>query len=122
MSAAGVALACESPVPQLSAARETVLSLAVREAVTNIVRHAHATHCRMVFATTSDGYQSLLVEDNGDQPLRGEGNGLRGMRERVHALGGRFSIRSAAGTSLLLELPLAGPPETAAAGSCGSST
>jgi two-component system, NarL family, sensor histidine kinase DesK len=117
LNAAGVALACESPIPKLSAAEETVLSLAVREAVTNIVRHARAMHCRMRFETTADGFHSLLVEDDGmgysptaQAGLGREGNGLRGMRERVQSLGGRFSISSgqgvvAPGTTLVIELP-----------------
>jgi two-component system sensor histidine kinase DesK len=107
LQAAGVALACESRPPQLTAAEETVLCLAVREAVTNIVRHAHATQCRMRFATTDDHYHSLAVEDDGTHPVQQEGNGLRGMRERVQALGGRFSISNERGTTLLIELPIA---------------
>ena len=95
----------------LSATEETVLSLAVREAVTNIVRHAGATTCLMRLSVTSDGFHSLLVEDDGhrvvDSPR--EGNGLRGMRERVQSLGGRFRIGSGGaslpGTALLIELP-----------------
>jgi two-component system sensor histidine kinase DesK len=105
LSAAGVALACESPLPVLSAAQETVVCLAVREAVTNIVRHAHATHCRMRFATTGDNYCSLVIEDDGTHLLLMEGNGLRGMRERVEEMGGRFAIDNKMGTRLLIELP-----------------
>jgi two-component system sensor histidine kinase DesK len=107
LQAAGVALACESTLPKLTAAEETVLCLALREAVTNIVRHARATHCRMRFATTEDRYHSALIEDNGTHPVQQEGNGLRGMRERVQALGGRFSISTDHGTTLLIELPIA---------------
>jgi two-component system, NarL family, sensor histidine kinase DesK len=107
LQAAGVALACESPVPQLNAAEETVLCLAVREAVTNIVRHANATHCRVRFATSGDGYHSLLITDDGNPPNLQEGNGLRGMRERVQSLGGRLSITTDPGVSLLIELPKA---------------
>jgi two-component system sensor histidine kinase DesK len=105
LQAAGVALACESPLPQLHAAEETVLCLAVREAVTNIVRHAQATHCRMRFTTSSDGYHSLLITDDGPHPKLHEGNGLRGMRERVQSLGGRLSITTDPGVTLLIELP-----------------
>jgi len=105
LSAAGVALACDSPIPRLSAAEETVLALALREAVTNIVRHAHATACTLRFAVTQDGYHSLLVEDNGPNPIQREGNGLRGMRERVLSVGGRLSISNHNGTALLIELP-----------------
>jgi len=112
LSAAGVALACESALPKLTAAEETVLCLAVREAVTNIVRHADATHCRLSFATTKENYQSMLVEDDGTHPIQQEGNGLRGMRERVEALGGRFSISNHQGTALLIELPVASRRDT----------
>ena len=105
LAAAGVSLACESTLPVLDAAQETVVCLAVREAVTNIVRHARATHCRMRFATTSENYCSLAIEDDGMHPMLQEGNGLRGMRERVEAMGGRFTIDNKLGTRLLIELP-----------------
>jgi two-component system sensor histidine kinase DesK len=109
LQAAGIALACESPLPQLHAAEETVLCLAVREAVTNIVRHAQATHCRMRFTTSVDGYHSLLITDDGVHPKLQEGNGLRGMRERVQSLGGRLSITTDPGVTLLIELPQSAP-------------
>jgi two-component system, NarL family, sensor histidine kinase DesK len=108
LSAADVALSCESTLPKLTAAEETVLCLTVREAVTNIVRHARAKHCRMSFATTKDNYLSLLIEDDGTHAVLREGNGLRGMRERVQSMGGRFSISAHEGTTLLIELPVAG--------------
>jgi two-component system sensor histidine kinase DesK len=118
LQSAGVTLACESPLPQLRAAEETVLCLAVREAVTNIVRHAQATHCRMRFTTSSDGFHSLLITDDGAHPKLQEGNGLRGMRERVQSLGGRLSITTDPGVSLLIELPQTTPRQLAAP--CGT--
>jgi len=89
----------------LSAAEETVLALALREAVTNIVRHARATQCRLTLVT-QDGRRKLRVEDDGQHPLAHEGNGLRGMRERVESLGGTLSLQRDHGTHLLIELPL----------------
>lgn len=114
LNAADVALSCESTLPKVTAAEETVLCLTVREAVTNIVRHAGAKHCRMRFTTTKDNYLSLLVEDDGTHAVLHEGNGLRGMRERVQAMGGRFSIDTHEGTALLIELPVARRPAAAA--------
>ena len=105
LQSAGVALSCESPVPQLNATEETALCLTVREAVTNIVRHAKATQCRIRFARSEDGYHSLLITDDGAQPKIREGNGLRGMRERVQALGGRLSVTTSPGVTILIELP-----------------
>ena len=114
LDAAGVRLVCRETPPSLRAREETVLSLIVREAVTNIVRHAHATECTMEFDMTADGFALLQVADNGQTAAEGkapirEGDGLRGMRERVQELGGRFRIESgvafAAGTRLVIELP-----------------
>ena len=111
LDAAGVILTSDSEPPKLQAREETVLSLAVREAVTNIVRHAHATACTMRFSTTSDGFCSLEVSDNGTHEIVREGNGLRGMRERVQELGGRFWIEVEGGTKLVIEVPFEGQLE-----------
>src|SRR5271170_6672856 len=105
LQSAGVALSCESPLPQLNASQETVLCLTLREAVTNIVRHAKATQCRIRFTRSEDGFHSLLIADDGAQSRVREGNGLRGMRERVQALDGRLSISYNPGVNLLIELP-----------------
>ena len=113
LNAAGVTLHCDIPAAELAftATEETVLSLAVREAVTNIVRHASAATCTLIFTTQPDGSRLLLVEDDGSskqQPR--EGNGLRGMRERVQALGGQLSIGSGSlcGMALRIEIPSPG--------------
>jgi two-component system sensor histidine kinase DesK len=107
LDAAGVSLRCDTMPPTLKAREETALSLAVREAVTNIVRHAQATECTLRFAVAVDGFTTLEVEDNGAKTVEREGNGLRGMRARVEELGGRFRIERAAvqGTRLVIELP-----------------
>jgi two-component system sensor histidine kinase DesK len=108
LDAAGVTLIAESAPAQtaaLSAAEETVLALALREAVTNIVRHARATTCTLRFVAEGN-QRRLLVEDNGQSCELREGNGLRGMRERVESIGGRLSFEHDQGTRLLIALPL----------------
>jgi two-component system sensor histidine kinase DesK len=109
LDVAGVTLVAElSPegAPQLSAAEETVLALALREAVTNIVRHARARTCRLRFVLEG-GRRRLLVEDDGQHAVMREGNGLRGMRERIESIGGTLSLDRDTGTRLLIELPAA---------------
>lgn len=59
----------------------------LREATTNVLRHAHASRCRFTFASTR-----MTIEDDGDGMHGREGNGVRGMRERVSAAGGRLSV------------------------------
>jgi two-component system sensor histidine kinase DesK len=110
LQSAGVVLSCESPIPQLNAAEETVLCLAVREAITNIVRHAQAAHCRMAFTTSDDGFYTLLITDDGGRAKLQEGNGLRGMRERIQSLGGRLSVTADPGVTLRIELPPSSTP------------
>lgn len=104
LGAAGVMLECTSTAPKLLPAQETVLSLIVREAVTNIVRHAHASHCRIAIERNA-GRTMLLIQDNGRGGIQQEGSGLRGMRERVESLGGILHIVSEEGTRLVIEVP-----------------
>lgn len=104
LDAAGVSLDCQAQGTRLQAAEESVLSLVLREAVTNILRHAGATSCRLEVAT--EGHRTVLrVEDNGRGDIKREGNGLRGMRERVEALGGQLEIDSRQGTRLIVAIP-----------------
>ena len=104
LDAAGVTLVCEEKPPVLNPAVESVISLVVREAVTNIVRHAHASRCSMHFSA-QNGHTSLIVEDDGRGGVRVEGNGLRGMRERIEALGGHFQVDGSRGTRLTIQVP-----------------
>ena len=77
----------------------------VREAVTNIVRHAGARHCRV--ALDRDGGELRLeIADDGRGAAAVEGNGIRGMRERVEALGGSLRLEDRGGMTLKIVLPL----------------
>ena len=106
LATAGVTLHTQGDLQptSLTAADETVLALALREAVTNIVRHAQATECHLSLLGSNRRHR-LSVHDNGQHPATREGNGLRGMRERVESLGGQLSLGRENGTHLLIELP-----------------
>ena len=75
---------------------EAVLAWCLREAVTNVIRHSRARHCRIRLAGHL-GELSLEVTDDGhgfaDQDRgHSRGSGLRGMSERLSAIGGRLSL------------------------------
>ncbi|WP_231386917.1 sensor histidine kinase [Nocardia sp. BMG111209] len=69
--------------------RGIVLGWVLREAVTNVVRHSRARHCR-VRATPS--YIEIVDDGKGLDPDASFGSGLRGLRERVRAAGGTFAL------------------------------
>jgi signal transduction histidine kinase len=79
----------------------------VAEALTNVVKHAHATQAT-VRASVDDGVLTLEVHDDGVGGADPEGHGLVGIADRVDALGGRLLIESAdrGGTLLAARLPL----------------
>lgn len=105
LQAAGVDLDSQTePVP-LTAEQETVLALGLREAVTNVVRHARARSCRVRLGRAGQ-WALLEIHDDGRGGLLAEGLGLLGMRERLQALGGTLERSSAEGTRLRLTLPL----------------
>lgn len=97
-------------LPPLSAALEVALYRVTQEALTNVVRHAHATHCNMHLVL--DEQASLLrldIQDDGCglPTMRKVGVGLVSMRERAEELGGTWLIEpsAAGGTHILMQLP-----------------
>lgn len=102
----GVAWQAHAP-PPLPPAVDTALSLVLREAATNIARHADATTARLQFVVAGDVVQ-MIVSDDGRGVGNRRGNGLTGMRERVESLDGVLSIDGGKGigTQLTISVPL----------------
>lgn len=92
----------------LPAAVEFALAMTVREAATNIQRHARARRAQVRFGVEA-GEAVLRVEDDGRGGALVPGTGLSGMRERVEALRGRLRVDASAGqgTRIEVRVPLA---------------
>jgi len=106
LETAGVSVQLEAATTlQIPAMQESVLSLAVREGVTNVVRHARASSCRLRLEQQNASCR-LEIADDGQGFVNVEGNGLRGMRERVEMLGGTLERNNKSGTMLVITLPL----------------
>jgi signal transduction histidine kinase len=90
---------------------ETALYRIAQEALTNVVKHARASHVSLVLQRRP-GAISAVIEDDGagfdPSSLDDQGLGLVGMRERLALLDGRLEIESSpnAGTTLVVEVPL----------------
>ena len=93
--------------PALPAPVGQGLALILREAVTNIARHARASRAQISYACAGDAVE-LSVVDNGAGGIAADGNGLSGMRERVGALGGTLRVESpqGRGTRLTVRIPV----------------
>jgi PAS domain S-box-containing protein len=93
---------------------EITLFRIAQEALTNVAKHAHARRVQIEL-DQADGHCLMTISDDGvgidagsaaaarDRP----GLGMVNMRERTQAVGGRFSVRSAAGggTQIAIEVP-----------------
>jgi signal transduction histidine kinase len=95
------------PAERFPAEIESSAYVIVAEALTNVVKHAHAGRAE-VRASVADGLLRVEVRDDGLGGTDPEGHGLVGMADRVTALGGRLDIESPAdgGTLLAATLPV----------------
>jgi two-component system, NarL family, sensor histidine kinase DesK len=103
--AAGIDATIEARPIILAPAQETALSLALREAATNVIRHSGAKQCHIRFYA-KDASVLMEVHDDGTGSNAPFGNGLNGMRERIQALGGALMRESDHGTRLTISVPL----------------
>ncbi len=109
LGAAGIAYWVDAAPGGLPAAPEAVLAWAVREGVTNVIRHSRATQC-VIRLTRDDEGAGVEVADDGQGAAAdaSPGSGLRGLVERVAAQGGDFAAgpEPAGGYRLRVRLPL----------------
>ncbi|CAM3506133.1 sensor histidine kinase [Nocardioides zeicaulis] len=88
---AGIATRVQGGVADTDPRHRALLAWVLRESVTNVVRHSGATTVVIEL-----GAQGIAVTDDGCGRGGPEGNGLRGMRERVSGAGGRLAVVDAA--------------------------
>ena len=110
-------LAGRAPVPvrlavprqRLPAIIETAVYFLCSEALTNVGKYAHASRIDVAVRADADLVTVLIADDGVGGADPSAGSGLRGMADRVEALGGRFLVDSPAGrgTRLLAEIPAA---------------
>jgi len=111
-------LTAHSPVPvvlddrlegRLPSAHETALYFVAAEALTNVAKYAGASTATVTLRS-DDGWAEISIVDDGVGGARAEqGSGLRGLADRVEALGGRLAVASppGEGTTVSARLPMA---------------
>lgn len=86
---------------------ENVLSMCLKEAVTNVVKHSEANECEVAFIQTEDEVV-IVVHDNGVgmKEQQSVSSGLKGMRERLEFVNGSLHIEEDRGTKLTIRMPI----------------
>lgn len=118
LRAAGIDLAWEAadaPDPALERPHAVHLYRIVREAISNVIRHAHATRLRVRVRCAGPTLQLELTDDGGGTlDAARPGSGMKAMRERAAQIAGeiRWTPGTEGGTKVLLSMPLSGPLES----------
>lgn len=88
---------------------ENVMSMCLKEAVTNVVKHSYASACYITFEQLPEEFSIRIQDDGIGIPSKGwnlPGNGLKGIRERLEFVNGQLEINSDKGTELLIRVPV----------------
>ncbi len=85
------------------------LSMCLKEAVNNVVRHSQATDCMIAILQTAD-FIEMIISDNGiglsNSQRKPSCNGLNGMKERVEFVNGELEVREKNGTTVRITVPI----------------
>ncbi|MGG3836031.1 sensor histidine kinase [Paenibacillus thiaminolyticus] len=98
----------EQKLSNTSLLNENVISMCLKEAVTNIVKHSNASACSIIMEPL-DTELCVKVKDNGigiaADAAGSRGNGLRGMKERLEFVNGSMDIVPDNGTTVIITVP-----------------
>ena len=114
LEAAGIDYQIEMVDEMLPSNLDTVLAWAVREGVTNVIRHSHAGYCNIRISIQGENILSEVLNDGyteASHATHGPGSGLSGLAERLAAQGGSLEagptkVGNNPGYRLRVEMPL----------------
>src|SRR5690606_25880558 len=91
LKAAGIEFEYVQDLKDVSLFYENMISMLIKEAINNVVKHSHATHCKIKILQHDDEISVIIKDDGiGSIPTKdvGDGHGLQGMRERLEFVNG----------------------------------
>lgn len=87
---------------------ENVLSMCLKEVVTNVVKHSEATKCQIYFEQNSvEVIMKIIDNGKGIGKMNFSGNGIKGIYERLDFINGNVSFENNNGTTVKITVPLA---------------
>ncbi|MBI0580455.1 sensor histidine kinase [Neobacillus cucumis] len=87
---------------------ENILSMCLKEAVNNVVKHSGAASCTLTIEQSWKGIVMKISDDgafNRDEKFQYEGHGLVGMKERLEFINGSLELLTKEGTTLIIRVP-----------------
>lgn len=110
LGAAGIALEVDAATPSLPNECDSLLAWAVREGVTNVLRHSRAQNCRIDIQRDQTTVRMQMADDGFGREVSPNASGLRGLRERMASAGGTLDAGPCpeGGFRLTVQLPLSG--------------
>jgi two-component system, NarL family, sensor histidine kinase DesK len=103
---AGIEACIDNRAPSIDPAHESTIAWAIREGVTNVVKHSGARTCWIALEAAEE-FTALNIEDDGRGAVgAGSGAGLDGLADRVHALGGTLEVGPGEGRGFRLQVRL----------------
>ncbi len=84
---------------------ENVVSMCLKETVTNVVKHSQAKLCKVSIKESPDELRIIVQDDGVGFSGTSLGNGLRGIRERLEFVNGSLEISQANGTIVVIKVP-----------------
>jgi two-component system sensor histidine kinase DesK len=105
--AAKIELIASIEVESLSTNVESELALIIREAITNVIRHAETEKVWIILKQVSS-HLTLTISDQGQITSKKEQSGMQNMRTRIDNLGGKMEVNNVPNTQLKFTLPMTG--------------
>lgn len=98
----------ETKLTNISLFLENILSMCLKEAVNNVVKHSKATYCRITIEQSWNEI-TIMVYDNGigieSETVLGKGSGIIGIKERLEFVNGNLDIKNENGTTITIKVP-----------------
>ncbi|ERI11772.1 sensor histidine kinase [Aneurinibacillus aneurinilyticus] len=98
----------DGPLTNVSLFIENILSMCIKEAVNNVVKHSNASSCHITIKQLWNEIV-ITVQDNGVGIVTDDaftkGHGLQGMKERLEFVNGRLEIITQEGTTIIIKVP-----------------
>ena len=109
LQSAGIAyhFSGETNTGNIASISQNILSMCLKEAITNVVKHSEAQNCYITLKQLAGEIQLIIRDDGiGFDETQSSGNGIQGISERLELVDGQLKISSLKGTKLSFSIPI----------------